>query len=257
MIDMNGLKVHLLSASYKRAGIVSTHLLMPEVVYCVDGSEREEYEGVHDKVMVLPDGVQGRLARVWNWLLDKYEGENVLFIDDDIEWIGGWVGNVHKRLDWDGIKRLIYNGFKMSEDVEVHYWGLNCIQDKGAYREYTPFNFIAYIGGPWQGHRKSPIRYDEEMVLKEDYDLSLQHLNKFRKVLRFNAFHYKSKQHTIRGGCSAYRTVEREMEQNRKLIKKWGGKIVRLDDGKSQVGRKKGAAHADINPIIKPPIRGV
>jgi hypothetical protein len=38
------------------------------------------------------------------------------------------------------------------------------------------------------------IRYDERIPLKEDYDLSLQHLNKFRKVLRFNKYFYKVKQ---------------------------------------------------------------
>jgi hypothetical protein len=84
--------------------------------------------------------------------------------------------------------------------------------------------------------------------LKEDYDLSLQVLNKYRKTLRFNAYHYLVKQHTNIGGCANYRTLAKEKEQLKLLQIKWGSKIVRED--------KSGQGY-DINPIIKTPIKGV
>ena len=75
------------------------------------------------------------------------------------------------------------------------------------------------ILGPFQAFNNLDLRYDENLPLKEDYDLSLQVLNKYRKTLRFNAYHYIAKQHTNLGGCADYRTREREKEQMDLLIK--------------------------------------
>jgi hypothetical protein len=50
--------------------------------------------------------------------------------------------------------------------------------------------------------------------------------------------------------------MEREVEHNEMLKKKWGSKIVRFDTGASQVNRKRQKSY-DINPIIKIPIGGV
>ena len=125
---------------------------------------------------------------------------------------------------------------------------MNLLPDKGAYREYTPFSLTVPILGPFQAFNNLDLRYSESLPLKEDYDLSLQVLNKYRKTLRFNAYHYYVKQHTNIGGCADYRTLEREKAQIIAFQKKWGKQIVQED--KSSKG-------FDINPIVKIPIRGV
>lgn len=133
---------------------------------------------------------------------------------------------------------------------------MNLLPDKGAYREYTPFALKSVILGPFQAFNDLDLRYDERLPLKEDYDLSLSVLNKYRMTLRFNAYFYSCKQHTNPGGCASYRTIKREQSQFDLLQKKWGSKIVRRDGGNSSVNRTKKAAY-DINPIIKVPIGGV
>jgi len=139
-------------------------------------------------------------------------------------------------------------GFQMAQDLNIKYWGMNMLSDKGAYREYTPFAFKSCILGPFQAFNNLDLRYDEKLPLKEDYDLSLQVLNKYRKTLRFNAYHYIVKQHTNTGGCADYRTIQYEKDQMAALVRKWGSKIVKQDfSGKGY----------DINPIIKVPINGV
>ena len=47
--------------------------------------EADEYKKVHDKIMVVPNEVQGNLARVWNYILDKAPTDHVITIDDDIK----------------------------------------------------------------------------------------------------------------------------------------------------------------------------
>ena len=135
-------------------------------------------------------------------------------------------------------------------------WGVNIIQDKGAFREYTPFSLTNVILGPFGGFSNPICRYDENLPLKEDYDLSLQMINKYRKILRINHVHYICDQHTNVGGCAEYRTIDEEKDQFELLEKKWGKDIVRRDKGNSNTERKRQVTY-DINPIIKIPIGGV
>tara|TARA_R110000787_G_scaffold156160_1_gene270051 strand:- start:16544 stop:17284 length:741 start_codon:yes stop_codon:yes gene_type:complete len=240
-------------ASYKRSDICRTHKYLPSITYVVSEDEADEYKKVHDKIMVVPNEVQGNLARVWNYILDKAPTDHVITIDDDIKYFGRWNCNVQEKLNSDQVHNMIQEGIQLAIDLDVRYWGLNCLADKGAYREYTPFGMTSYIGGPFQAHNKNPLRYDEEIYLKEDYDMSIQVLNKFRKNLRLNMYHYICEQATIKGGCADYRNVEREQIQNNLLQKKWGSTIVRFD--KSNKSKKE--KNFDINPIINVPITGV
>ena len=93
------------------------------------------------------------------------------------------------------------------------------------------------------------------MPLKEDYDLAIQHLNKYRGILRLNGYHYLCEQSTNKGGCAAMRNRKREQEQFELMQKKWGSNIVRED--KSNKGKTKKVKVFDYNPIIKVPIKGI
>ena len=41
--------------------------------------------------------------------------------------------------------------FVLADELEVPFWGMNCIPDKGAYREYNTFSLNSEIGGAFQG----------------------------------------------------------------------------------------------------------
>tara|TARA_R110002020_G_scaffold176958_1_gene369584 strand:- start:2639 stop:3382 length:744 start_codon:yes stop_codon:yes gene_type:complete len=242
------------SASYKRPEICKTHNYLKNITYVVMENEAEEYKKIHDNIWIIPNKVQGNLARVWNYILDNAKEENIILMDDDIKYFGRWNGNKSIKLNEKQVYNMIQEGIQLAEDFDVHYWGLNCLADKGAYREYTPFGTIQYIGGPFQGHRKNTLRYDEKIFLKEDYDMTLQVLNKYRKNLRLNMYHYVCEQATLKGGCADYRNVKREKKQNDLLQYKWGNKIVKFDNSNKSKNKKK---TFDINPIIKVPIKGV
>ena len=242
----------ILSPSYKRANICKTHKYITDVFYIVSENEKDDYLKIHKNVIGVPNEVQGNISRVRNYILDNYNEKNIVMLDDDFNSIGVFEGNKLKKLDEEGVYNMIQKGFLMAEDLGVKLWGLNIISDKGSYREYTPFNTNAMILGPFNGHLKHNLRYDEKIPLKEDYDLSLKMLNKYRKTLRLNMYHYNSEQNTIKGGCAVYRNTETENEQFNLLVKKWGSKIIKRDK-KADKKQK----HFDINPIIKVPIKGV
>ena len=117
------------------------------------------------------------------------------------------------------------------------------------------FGCNSYISGSFSGFIDPVLRYDENLPLKEDYDMTIQQCNKYRRVLRLNMFHMIKNDHGNKGGCANYRTLEREKEQYELLLGKWGSKIVRRDKGSKSDGKKK--ASYDINPIINVPIGGV
>jgi hypothetical protein len=242
--------------TYKRGNLCRTHKYLKEIIYVARESERDDYKDTHDKVWIVPDSAQGNVARIRNYILNNSEEKNIILLDDDIKHFGRWNGTKSVKLGEFEAYDMMQEGMQLAEDMDVKFWGLNCIADKGSYREYTPFGTRQYIGGPFQAHRDNDLRYDEEIYLKEDYDMTLQVLNKYRRNLRLNMYHYICDQATLAGGCAEYRSVGREMEHNEMFRKKWGSGIVRMDSGASQVNRKKKTTY-DINPIIKIPIGGV
>ena len=236
------------SPSYKRPDSVITQAYLPFVKYVVAEFEADEYLRNGHDCWVVPDSAQGSVARIRNYILDHAESDRIVMLDDDMTYIGRWIQQKIVKLSADGVAEFCEAGFMLADDLDIRYWGMNLLPDKGAYREYTPFSFKQCVLGPFQAFNRLDLRYDETLPLKEDYDLSLQVLNKYRKTLRFNSYFYSVKQHTNTGGCASYRTKQKEIDQLRLLQKKWGSHIVRED---------KTSKGFDINPIIKVPIKGV
>ena len=172
--------------TYKRAELCKTHNYLSEVIYVVRESEKDDYFDTHDKLWIVPDSAQGNLSRIRNYILDNTDNKNVVLLDDDIKHFGRWNGTQSVKLDEFQAYDMMQEGMQLAEDMDVRFWGLNCIADKGSYREYTPFGTRQYIGGPFQAHRDNELRYDEVIYLKEDYDMTLQVLNKYRRNLRLN-----------------------------------------------------------------------
>lgn len=237
-----------LSPSYKRAKGVITQEMYPFVKYVVAEFEAEDYLREGHDCWIVPDSAQGSVARIRNYILDNADADKIVMLDDDMTGIARWDQQKAQRLSPNDVQEFCENGFDLADSLDIRYWGMNMLADKGAYREYTPFAFTCCILGPFQAFNNLDLRYDEKLPLKEDYDLSLQVLNKYRKTLRFNAYHYLVKQHTNTGGCADYRTIQYEKDQMQALVRKWGSKIVKED---------KQSKGYDINPIIKVPIRGV
>lgn len=235
-------------ASYKRAGMVTSdkvfrnaHIIVPESQY-EEYNKHYYYNGC--KVIPLPDEADGNLVRKRNWILDNYPG-NVLIVDDDYDHIGIFEHGKQYKMDVDQVDNLLQTGFQMCEDAGTVMWGLNVQSDPKFYREYSPFSFLSVVLGPFQAFSNCDLRYDEEIYLKEDYDMSLQVLRKYHKILRFNKFYYQVDHFDRAGGCQTYRSLQKEHDHLMKLQKKWGSRIVRFDIKK------------DVDPIIKTPYKGI
>lgn len=248
------MKFEILSPSYRRPDSCTTQDYLPLCTYVVARSEKQAYVRAGRRVIAVPNAIQGNVSRVRNYILDNFNP--VLILDDDIRRFGRWNKQENHKLTTDEAMEFVEHAFILARQLGARMWGLNLLPDKGAYREYTPFAFRSVVLGPVQGFVNMDLRYDESLPLKEDYDLSLQVLNKYRRTLRFNMYHYVCDQHSIVGGCATYRTMERERKQFSLLQEKWGSDIVQIDTQGGQVNQKK-RTNWDINPVVRVPIHGV
>lgn len=234
----------VVSPSYKRSNKVLSHNLFNDdkFYYAIHEFEKNDYKDFN--TIVMPDSLQGNIARCRNFILNKFEGQNVIQVDDDIKNINIIVNDyeqkkrVVKNLTKSDIESLIYNGFEMANDCEATLWGINCQNDPMFYHIIRPFSFQNVVLGTFSAiTKRNKFRYDENLPLKEDYDFFIQNILKNKKVLRFNMFHYDADHQKMSGGCQDYRTKDKEL-LNAKMLKEKYGKLVKFYDG-------------DINPIIK------
>lgn len=261
------MKISVNCPSYKRPKVETLDYL-PFCKVWVDNKEYDDYIKANPKfkenIISCPDGIQGNLCRIRNYILDQEFEKGydvVLIIDDDLKGIYYWDGNkkmpyIKREVKSEEFLDFIEKYSLICDELGFKFWGLNCNMDALSYRQYSPFSTVAYIGGPFQCFLKNDLRYDERLPLKEDYDMTLQQCNKYRGVLRCNKFFYDCKQSKQAGGCATYRNYEREKSQLELLQKKWGKKIVRIDNVKNN-NQKRKSKEFDYNPIIKIPIKGI
>ena len=245
------MKVKFFVPSYKRPEKSITQINYPFVKLVVRESDADAYIKNGNDIIIVPDNAQGNLCKIRNYILDNFftDCDCIILLDDDCKGIYRWQDQKKIKFQPDELMEFCEQMAILCNDYQFKFWGLNCIPDKGAYREHTPFGTLQYIGGPFQAHLKNPIRYDEKLPLKEDYDITLQHIKEYSGCLRVNFANYDVKQAEQSGGCATYRNLQKEIEQFELLQKKWGTKIIKKDN----TSKRK----YDFNPILKIPLKGV
>jgi len=245
------MRVKFFAPSYRRPQKSITQKNYPFVKLVVSEKEAEEYRKNGNDIQVVPDSAQGNLCRIRNYILDNFfkDCEAIVLLDDDCRGIYRWEAQKKRKLEEEDLMEFCENMAILTRDWGFKFFGVNCVQDKGAYREHTPFATLGYIGGPFQGHLQNNIRYDEQFPLKEDYDITLQHIKENGGALRANFINYDNMQADQKGGCGTYKNIKEEQRQFLLLQKKWGVSVLKQD--------KSSKRSFDFNPILKVPLRGV
>jgi len=264
-MEQNKMKIVITCPSYKRPKVETLDYL-PFIRIYVDCDEYDAYveaNPVGTDIVSCPKGIQGNVSRIRNYILEqefKNGADAVAVVDDDVKGIYHWVNKESKIVKTEEFIDFVYKYSVLATDIGAHFWGININADKQCYREYTPFSTVSFIGGPFQCfvNGGGDCWYDEALSLKEDYDMTLQQVQKHRVVFRVNSYYYDAKQSIQKGGCAVYRNMEREKQQFLALQKKWGKKIIQRDEGTSRSHKtSKVRKHEDYNPIVKIPIKGV
>ena len=72
--------------------------------------------------------------------------------------------------------------------------------------------------------KPNEIRFDEQLTLKEDYDFTLQHIQKYGTV-RYQKYLFTFQHYSNKGGAVDIRNDKEEQKNIMILKSKWGDKI--------------------------------
>lgn len=252
MVDQ---EVHVAIRSYKRAGRVKTLDVVPFAKIWIPESQADDYMQHYgqDKLVVIPDEWDGSLAKKQNAILDNSPSAWTLILDDDITAIGVWDDEDHIYLNPNEIAHLIMMGFILANDLGVKFWGINQGRDELWYETFKPFNLLAPILGPFQGHLQPVLRYDETVLGKDDYDFWLQNIRTHRMTLRLNKYHYLHDHGSMAGGFVSMRTMDAEQAGIERMRQKWGDGIYKPG---GTAGGRKATGKNILNSFCKIPIPG-
>lgn len=278
MIEYNGLKIAVACPSYKRPRCRTAEYI-PETRIYVHPSEYDAYvneNGINGEVIACADGIQGNLPRVRNYILDQEFNQGadvVVMMDDDVSHLDWFkpesdegFGYIQQKITRDEFPNFIAYGTQLCRDWGFGMWGVNYNMDKMLYQHYLPFSTTKSAIGQFMVFIEDDLRFDEDLPLKEDYDMNLQQQNKYRGVLTINFAHVVGDFGKLSGGTAVRRNQKTEFEQFKLFKKKWGSEIVRGTNTRSGISKnKKGegqvlefAAKYDFShPIVRCPIKGV
>jgi hypothetical protein len=145
---------------------------------------------------------------------------------------------------------VIECGFNLAYQIDCVYWGINLNDDSRSYYQYKPFSLTGPVLGPFSAHLRHNVFYDERLFLKEDYDISIQLLSKYKKILRINKYACSCKHADNPGGVVSHRTMDRERQQCEAIMRKWGKDIIKY--------KLPGEKMSDLlNGSVNIPIKGV
>ena len=213
--------------SMSRAGVVTTHKLFPESTIVCPESQVKDYKEYHDSVLGVPDEIKG-ITATRNWILNNCDDEWMIQVDDDARAFRKIERDQQSHFtDPERIDKIVSNMFVLTSEWGLKCWGLAMATDHKYYREYCPFVTQCSIGANIIGIIRNPLRFDERLKVKEDYDYSMQHIYKYGGALRFNKYGVDVIHLTNKGGCVDYRTKDTELEAYEILLKKWGKNVVR------------------------------
>lgn len=223
--------------SYRRPRVKTAEYL-PFVKIFIDKSDEEEYRKYNENynLVVCEDGIQGNLARVRNYILDtqfKAGYDAVCLMDDDIsaiyrfEVLENGFGYHSVKIDSEDIDMYMQKYALLTYEWGLGAFSLNNTNMPMSYQHFKPFLTHALNLGCFTCHVRNELRYDENLPLKEDYDMFIQQQNRYRGMLSVRSLYYVADIGVGTGGTAVRRNYEREREQQRLLIKKWGSRIVK------------------------------
>lgn len=175
--------------SYNRATLCITQHIISPVEVVVPMSQRLDYiENIEsDKchIVCIPDEKDWNIAKKRNAMLDMYEDEDIVMLDDDIKWFAKLrIEELHKMTESE-ILTMLTKTFESMERLGLYLWGVYPVCN-AFFMNHTIATKGFIIGSTMLFRKWHWLRFDETLKAKEDYDISLQAYYKHWAVYRLN-----------------------------------------------------------------------
>lgn len=217
----------------------SKELLKSGVLF-VPACEYEEYKKIYDEVVAVPDDVKG-ITATRNWVLRNTAERWVVFVDDDLQTAGRFIakpqgyGLKHQKMTEEEWLKEFERLFEATESFGWKIFGVNTESQKTSARIDKPFVLRQYVLASCMGIvNDGSMYFDETFKVKEDYEISLRHIEQYGGILRARHLYWQNSHWKDRGGCKDYRTDGMEREMINKLIKRYPRYIRKVANKSSQ-----------------------
>jgi len=192
------------------------------IIFVANKDEEKKYKNEFNDYKIIV-GVKGLLPQ--RNFMTKYfkEGQNIIYMDDDIEEvkIKKSKSKENKTLHNLNLKEFFPYSFEELKKNNFHIWGINPV-----FNPYFLYNKIStdlrYIAGGFYGVIN---RHDKDLMLKyesdkEDMERTLRFYHKDKGLLRFNNVVIKTKNYHPGGLQSEYLTKENRIKDGKKRVER-------------------------------------
>lgn len=201
--------------------------LLKDGILFVPEQEVELYTRIYGgDVVGVPREVKG-ITPTRNWILDQYEGEDIVFVDDDLKQTGYVVTKSdgkkkHVKLTEAELLTEFSKSFELCKSLGYKIFGLKTESSPMSQYDEKPFLFKTYVTASCMGIvNDTDLRFDESFKVKEDYEISCRHIEKYGGILGVRYIYWENHHWDTNGGCGDYRTEAMERECINKLIRKY------------------------------------
>lgn len=222
-----------------RAGKVKTiEILKGATIYCPE-NEYQDYCACYPdkKVVAVPNEIKG-ITKTRNFILKSSDDKRVVMVDDDVK-MQGWVKMLaekskHIKMEESEWLRVAENLFSVCEDLGWKVWGVATQSAARSVYPYKPLLSRSYITASFMGIvNDGSYLFDENFIVKEDYEIGLRHVKEFGGVLCARHCYWENSHWEDEGGCKDYRTTKIELEAIKMLVEKYPGQIRKITRGGS------------------------
>jgi hypothetical protein len=201
--------------------------LFPGALVVVHDYEYDDYrKALPPHVEMIAHSLEGGIAPIRQWVLDKLDNTAVLFVDDDVRYlkvVAGFETASRVIKDPVAIAQVVENAAYIAGEIGAPIFGF--AQTSGDVRKYRPTDPISMAGwvGSVIGVYGRDISYDVTLRMRADIDFCFRAMLEHRIIYvdsRFSFIHHAMFQH--KGGNAHIRSKERSNREMELLKSRWG-----------------------------------
>ncbi len=225
-----GKEIKIVIPSHLRYDRVKTTKAIANCILCVPESQAALYKEYNKNTEVVshPDSIIG-LTPKRQWIYEHFG--NVFQVDDDMTQMSrvytgkGEHTRVPKKLAYELIQQAGY----IAHDLGIYLFAFSKSPMPTAFNPLNPIKLSGTVmGGAFGLLEGSKLHFNTDLILTEDYWISGLNAHYHRMCYIDERFTFKfSNTFANKGGCAAYRTTTKELEDTLKL-KRYFGDVVQI-----------------------------
>jgi hypothetical protein len=189
-------------------------------VFFHDETDMKAYKKNYIIKNAVVTGLPRGIAAQRNAILNQFpEDTEMVMMDDDIKNFLRLRGTELVAITPEQSLNELQNCFQTLKNNQAKLFGLYPI--KNPFYMSPRINNKGFIIGTVMGIINNPLRFDENLHTKEDYDYTLQNIRVYKKVARFD-YLTTDAAHDTMGGCEYAKRSPQYSKDTDYLLKKWG-----------------------------------